>query len=60
MLLIKSDVQISKGASQVAVIPEVRIKLAKIQRDMAKSKSLVMDGRDIGTYVLPDATSNSI
>lgn len=48
--------EISKGASQVAVIPEVRIKLAKIQRDMAKSKSLVMDGRDIGTYVLPDAT----
>ena len=48
--------EVSKGASRVGVIPEVRIKLAKIQRDISKSKSLVMDGRDIGTHVLPDAT----
>lgn len=48
--------EVSMGASRVAVLPEVRIRLAKIQRDIAKSNSLVMDGRDIGTYVLPDAT----
>ncbi|MEA4853601.1 MAG: (d)CMP kinase [Christensenella sp.] len=47
--------QISKGASDIAVIPEVRVKLVEIQRNVAKQYDLVMDGRDIGTYVLPDA-----
>lgn len=46
---------ISAGASAVAVIPEVRLKLVELQRAMAKSQSVIMDGRDIGTYVLPDA-----
>lgn len=47
--------QVSMGASLIAVIPEVRIKLVDMQRELAKSKSVIMDGRDIGTYVLPDA-----
>ncbi len=47
--------RISKGASDVAVIPEVRLKLVDIQRMVAAQYDIVMDGRDIGTYVLPDA-----
>ena len=47
--------QISGAASAVAVIPEVRRKLVNLQREIASRTSLVMDGRDIGTYVLPDA-----
>jgi cytidylate kinase len=46
---------VSKGASDVAVIPEVRKKLVEIQRQVAEKYDIVMDGRDIGTYVLPDA-----
>ncbi len=46
---------ISMGASDVAVIPEVRLKLVDLQRAMAEKSSVIMDGRDIGTYVLPDA-----
>lgn len=47
--------EVSKGASDVAVIPEVRIKLVKTQRETAEMYDIVMDGRDIGSYVLPDA-----
>jgi cytidylate kinase len=47
--------EVSKGASDVAVIPQVRKKLVEIQRQVAKKYDIVMDGRDIGTYVLPDA-----
>jgi len=47
--------EISSGASGVAVIPEVRLKLVELQRDIARENSVVMDGRDIGTFVLPDA-----
>ena len=47
--------EVSKGASDVAVIPEVRIKLVELQRQVAGRYDIVMDGRDIGTYVLPDA-----
>ena len=47
--------EVSKGASDVAVIPEVRIKLVKSQRAAAQNFDIVMDGRDIGSYVLPDA-----
>ena len=47
--------EVSKGASDVAVIPEVRKKLVQIQRQVAEKYDIVMDGRDIGTYVLPDA-----
>ena len=43
------------GSSKIAVIPSVRLKLVDMQREIAKSKSVIMDGRDIGTYVLPEA-----
>lgn len=45
----------SVAASNVAVIPQVRLKLVDLQRRMAESVDVVMDGRDAGTYVLPDA-----
>lgn len=45
----------SMGASAVAVIPEVRTRLVKMQQDMAKCGGVIMDGRDIGTSVLPGA-----
>ncbi|MBR5808949.1 MAG: (d)CMP kinase [Clostridia bacterium] len=45
----------SIGASNVAVIPAVRLKLVELQRNLAEKTSVIMDGRDIGTYVLPDA-----
>lgn len=47
---------VSPAASQVAAIPEVRERLVAMQREMASQRSVVMDGRDIGTAVLPDAT----
>ncbi len=47
--------EISKGASDIGVIPEVRIKLAASQRDFAKQNDVIMDGREIGSFVLPDA-----
>lgn len=46
---------ISRYASDVSAIPEVRAFLLSLQRDMAKETSVIMDGRDIGTVVLPDA-----
>ena len=46
---------ISKYASDVSALVPVRLKLVELQRALAKSKSVIMDGRDIGTYVLPDA-----
>ncbi|NLX70125.1 MAG: (d)CMP kinase [Clostridiales bacterium] len=52
--LIRSP-QVSIAASDIAVIPEVRMKLVEIQRELAQRYSLVVDGRDIGTYVLPNA-----
>lgn len=45
----------SIGASNVATIPDVRLKLVELQRALAEKNSVIMDGRDIGTYVLPDA-----
>lgn len=47
--------EISIGASNVAKMPDVRAALVDLQRDMAKSKNAIMDGRDIGTTILPDA-----
>lgn len=48
--------QVSAAASKVAAIPEVRNRLVAMQRTMAEARSVVMDGRDIGTHVLPNAT----
>ncbi len=47
--------QATKGSSDIAVIPAVRLALVEIQRDVAKRYDIIMDGRDIGTYVLPKA-----
>lgn len=47
--------QISMGASKVSAIPRVREFLLSLQRDIAKNNNVIMDGRDIGTVVLPDA-----
>ena len=48
--------EISMYASHVSAIPAVRAFLLDMQREMARSHSVIMDGRDIGTVVLPDAT----
>lgn len=45
----------SMFASAVSAIPEVRAFLLDLQRNMAKSDNVIMDGRDIGTVVLPEA-----
>lgn len=50
------DSNASKMASAISVHKPVRIKLVELQRTLAKQTSVVMDGRDIGSYVLPDAT----
>ncbi len=47
--------EISKAASIYSAIPEVREKLVEIQRNMGMRKSVIMDGRDIGTNVFKDA-----
>lgn len=47
--------EVSLGASNVAVFPPVRHKMVEKQREIASRNNVVMDGRDIGTYVLKDA-----
>ncbi|WP_281298878.1 (d)CMP kinase [Flavobacterium limnophilum] len=47
--------EVSNYVSKVAEIPEVRSKLVEQQQEMGKSKGIVMDGRDIGTVVFPEA-----
>ena len=47
--------EISSAASTVSAFNEVRAFLLDLQRNIAKTESIVMDGRDIGTVVLPDA-----
>ena len=47
--------EVSRGASDVAKFGFVRKKLTQLQRDMAKRGKVIMDGRDIGTQVLPNA-----
>lgn len=47
--------EISRYASDVSAIPEVRTFLLEMQRQFARENSVIMDGRDIGTVVLPDA-----
>ena len=47
--------QVAAWASAVAVVPAVRHKLVQAQRRTGEQSDIVMDGRDIGTYVLPDA-----
>ena len=45
---------VSKAASDISAHPSVRIKLVELQREFAKNHDVVLDGRDIGTFVLPD------
>jgi len=47
--------EISVAASDVSAVPEVRIKMVELQREFASKHDVVMEGRDIGTYVLPNA-----
>lgn len=47
--------EISDYASKVSAIPEVRAFLLEMQRKLARENHVIMDGRDIGTVVLPDA-----
>lgn len=47
--------EVSQQVSKVSAIPEVRKKLVEQQQEMGKEKGIVMDGRDIGTVVFPDA-----
>ena len=46
---------VTNNVSQVSALPKVRTELVKRQRDIAASSNIVMDGRDIGTTVLPNA-----
>ncbi|MBP2282021.1 cytidylate kinase [Flavobacterium sp. CG_23.5] len=48
-------IEVSNFVSKVAEVSEVRTKLVEQQKEMGKDKAIVMDGRDIGTVVFPDA-----
>lgn len=48
-------IEVSSFVSKIAEISEVRAKLVEQQQEMGKNKAIVMDGRDIGTVVFPDA-----
>ena len=48
-------IAISESVSEISAIKEVRKKLVSLQQAMGKDKAIVMDGRDIGTNVFPDA-----
>lgn len=48
-------IDVSTRVSAVSSIPEVRAKLVAMQQEMGRAKGVVMDGRDIGTVVFPDA-----
>jgi cytidylate kinase len=52
--LIRTE-EVGNMASASSVNKTVRLKLVELQQNLAKKESVVMDGRDIGTYVLPDA-----
>ena len=48
--------EVSGAASSISAVPEVRTRMVALQRNIAKGHDVIMDGRDIGTAVLPDAT----
>lgn len=52
--LIRTE-EVGNMASASSVYPVVRLKLVELQRSLAKKANVVMDGREIGTFVLPDA-----
>lgn len=47
--------EVSRLVPQIAAVQEVRAVLVQLQREIARGKGVVMDGRDIGTHVIPDA-----
>ena len=47
--------EISSAASKVSAVPEVRVFLLDLQRDIARKNNVIMDGRDVGTVILPNA-----
>ena len=47
--------EVSENVSHISVLRDVRTKMVALQREMGKDKGVVMDGRDIGTNVFPDA-----
>ncbi len=47
--------EISRWASDISAVPACRIKMVELQRAIARDQDVVMDGRDITSYVLPDA-----
>lgn len=47
--------EVSMMASKSSAVPQVRARLTQLQKELAASQNVVMDGRDIGTVVLPDA-----
>ncbi|MEG1791122.1 MAG: (d)CMP kinase [Clostridia bacterium] len=47
--------KISKAASDISALPPVRMKMVELQREFAAKNDVVLDGRDIGTFVLPNA-----
>lgn len=49
------QLEVSSKVSIVSAVPEVRRRLVELQKAMSENKSVVMDGRDIGTVVFPDA-----
>ena len=49
------SMKVSKLVSEVAAIPEIRKEMVKLQRTIDRDKGVVMDGRDIGSVVFPDA-----
>lgn len=49
------ETPVNKIVSQVSSIPEVRFKMSDLQRKIAKDKNVIVEGRDIGTYVFPNA-----
>jgi cytidylate kinase len=46
---------VSESVSPISAIHEVRVQMVALQREMGKNKGIVMDGRDIGSHVFPDA-----
>ena len=49
------DEEVGNMASMTSAIPEVRAKLLELQQNLARTQNVIMDGRDIGTCVLPNA-----
>jgi len=49
------NLEVTRNVSEVSAIKAVRVKLVQMQREIAENHSIIMDGRDIGTVVLPDA-----